>query len=107
MTPVSSQVVFILLALCDFGTAARRFFAGPGMVNFDVALQKNLALTESKSLQFRAETFNTFNYAQFFGAAGGRKYQRLQLWADRERSAAAVDASGDAIRVLTRTERWN
>jgi hypothetical protein len=26
-------------------------------------------LTESKALQFRLETFNTFNHAQFFGAA--------------------------------------
>ena len=60
---------FSLPALGDFGTAARRFFSGPGMVNFDIALQKNLALTESKSLQFRVETFNTFNHAQFFGAA--------------------------------------
>jgi len=61
--------LFSLPALGDFGTAARRFFSGPGMVNFDVALQKNLPITESKSLQFRVETFNTFNHAQFFGAA--------------------------------------
>ena len=51
------------------GTAARRFFSGPGMFNFDVALQKNLKLTETKSLQFRMETFNTFNHGQFFGPA--------------------------------------
>ena len=61
--------LFSLPALGQFGTAARRIFSGPGMMNFDVALQKNLPLTESKSLQFRAETFNTFNHAQFFGAA--------------------------------------
>jgi hypothetical protein len=61
--------LFSLPALGQFGTAARRFFSGPGMLNFDVALQKNLRLTESKSLQFRMETFNTFNHAQFFGAA--------------------------------------
>ncbi len=61
--------LFSLPALGQFGTTSRRFFSGPGMMNFDVALQKNLRLTESKSLQFRLETFNTFNYAQFFGAA--------------------------------------
>jgi len=38
------------------------------MVNFDMALPKNLPLTESKALQFRVETFNTFNHARFFGA---------------------------------------
>ena len=61
--------LFSLPALGQFGTASRRFFSGPGMLNLDVALQKNLRLTESKSLQFRMETFNAFNHAQFFGAA--------------------------------------
>jgi len=67
--PAFNTSLFSLPALGQFGTAARRFFSGPGMLNFDVALQKNLRLTESKSLQFRMETFNTFNHAQFFGAA--------------------------------------
>jgi hypothetical protein len=37
------------------------------MENFDVALLKNLRLSEARSLQFRLETFNVFNHAQFFG----------------------------------------
>jgi hypothetical protein len=37
------------------------------MANFDMAVVKNLRLTESKSLQFRLEAFNVFNHAQFFG----------------------------------------
>jgi hypothetical protein len=37
------------------------------MVNFDMALLKNLKLSESRSLQFRLEAFNVFNHAQFFG----------------------------------------
>ncbi|MFZ0880560.1 MAG: hypothetical protein WA002_13755, partial [Candidatus Acidiferrales bacterium] len=35
--------------------------------NYDMALLKNVRLTESKSLQFRLEAFNIFNHAQFFG----------------------------------------
>jgi hypothetical protein len=54
-------------ALGTPGNASRRFFAGPGMQNFDMALLKNLRLTEAKSLQFRIEAFNVFNRAQFFG----------------------------------------
>lgn len=50
------------------GNAARRFFYGPGMDNWDIALLKDTALSESKTLEFRLETFNTFNHAQFFGA---------------------------------------
>jgi hypothetical protein len=49
------------------GTAKRRFFYGPGMNNYDLALLKNVRLTEAKSLQFRVEAFNAFNHAQFFG----------------------------------------
>jgi hypothetical protein len=54
-------------ALGTPGTARRRFFYGPGMDNYDMALLKNVRLTESKSLQFRVEGFNIFNHAQFFG----------------------------------------
>ncbi len=54
-------------ALGTPGTARRRFFHGPGMDNYDMALLKNLHLTEAKSLQFRIEGFNAFNHAQFFG----------------------------------------
>jgi hypothetical protein len=54
-------------ALGTPGDASRRYFHGPGMQNFDMALLKNLRLTESKSLQFRLEAFNVFNHAQFFG----------------------------------------
>ncbi len=67
--PAFDTALFSLPALGQFGTADRRFFSGPGMLNFDVALQKNLRLTESKSFQFRLESFNTFNHAQFFGPA--------------------------------------
>ncbi len=49
------------------GNSPRRFFYGPGSENFDMALSKRLALTETKSLLFRVEAFNIFNHAQFFG----------------------------------------
>ncbi len=54
-------------ALGTPGNAQRRFFYGPGMDNYDMALLKNVRLTESKALQFRLEAFNVFNHAQFFG----------------------------------------
>ena len=51
------------------GNASRRFFAGPGIENFDIALRKLTRITESKSLELRLETFNTLNHAQFYGAS--------------------------------------
>ena len=53
----------------QIGTAARRFFYGPGMANFDMALHKSVQLSESSSLELRIEAFNVFNHAQFFGPA--------------------------------------
>ncbi len=53
--------------LGDIGNARRRFFYGPGMENFDMALEKKVSLGESRELLLRAETFNVFNHAQFFG----------------------------------------
>ncbi|HEX8879554.1 MAG TPA: hypothetical protein VF749_05965, partial [Candidatus Acidoferrum sp.] len=56
-------------ALGTFGNSSRRFFYGPGIDNYDMALHKVTRLTESTSLEFRFETFNTFNHAQFDGAS--------------------------------------
>jgi hypothetical protein len=56
-------------ALGTFGNSSRRFFYGPGIDNHDMALRKTTRVTESASLEFRFETFNTFNHAQFDGAA--------------------------------------
>jgi Carboxypeptidase regulatory-like domain/TonB dependent receptor len=61
--------LFSLNALGTPGNASRRFFHGPGMDNYDMALAKTVAISESKSLLLRIETFNTFNHAQFFGPA--------------------------------------
>ena len=47
------------------GNTPRRFFHGPGLNNWDMALLKDTRITESKSLEFRFEAFNTWNHAQF------------------------------------------
>jgi hypothetical protein len=54
-------------ALGTPGDAKRRFFYGPGLANYDMALAKAVALKDSASLSFRLEAFNVFNHAQFFG----------------------------------------
>jgi hypothetical protein len=59
--------LFGLQPLGTPGNARRRFFYGPGLDNYDIALMKTVPLTESKQLQFRLEAFNVFNHAQFFG----------------------------------------
>ena len=66
--PYINTSLFAVPSLGSPGNAARRFFYGPGMDNWDIALLKDTHFGESKVLEFRIETFNTFNHAQFFGA---------------------------------------
>ena len=65
--PYFNTGLFSENALGTPGNASRRYFDGPGMENLDMALLKDLRLTESRSLQFRLEAFNVANHAQFFG----------------------------------------
>ncbi|HVA94216.1 MAG TPA: TonB-dependent receptor [Candidatus Dormibacteraeota bacterium] len=67
--PYFNTSLFQVNALGTPGNSPRRFFYGPGMFNSDLALLKSFKLSESKTLQFRLETFNTFNHTQFFGPA--------------------------------------
>ncbi len=65
--PYFNSALFSDNALGTPGDASRRYFHGPGMQNFDVAVLKDVRLGETRSLQFRLEAFNVFNHAQFFG----------------------------------------
>jgi hypothetical protein len=58
---------FSMNALGTPGNAKRRFFYGPGADNYDMALARKLALTESRFLLLRVEAFNVFNHTQFNG----------------------------------------
>jgi hypothetical protein len=52
------------------GNSNRRFFHGPGINNFDVALHKSTRITENLQLELRGEFFNIFNHAQFNNPGG-------------------------------------
>jgi hypothetical protein len=60
---------FSLPALGAMGNARRRFFSGPGMENLDATVSREFPLREGRAFEFRAEAFNVFNHAQFFGPA--------------------------------------
>ena len=65
--PAFNTALFSHPTLGTLGTCPRRFFYGPGINNWDLTLQKDIAIRESKTLQIRVETFNTFNHTQFYG----------------------------------------
>lgn len=47
------------------GNLGRNAIRGPGLVNFDISLGKNFAITERYRLQVRADAFNAFNHTNF------------------------------------------
>ena len=58
---------FAMPELGQIGNARRRSFYGPGLENFDMAIAKSVKMGDTRELTFRAESFNVFNHAQFFG----------------------------------------
>jgi hypothetical protein len=65
--PEFNTSLFAPETLGQLGDAARRFFHGPGIDNFDIEISKTIPITESKSFDMRVEAFNVFNHAQFYG----------------------------------------
>jgi hypothetical protein len=57
-------------AIGQLGTANKRSFFGPGINNWDMALLKDVHITEKKFLQLRFEFFNVFNHTQFVVPGG-------------------------------------
>jgi Carboxypeptidase regulatory-like domain len=68
--PYFNPSYFTQEPLGQVGNAMRRYFVGPGIYNFDLALLKDTRITESVQAQFRAEAFNVFNHAQFNNPSG-------------------------------------
>jgi len=56
-----------------FGNAGRNILTNPWRTNFNMALLKHFAVTESKYFEFRAEAFNVFNHVEYnwLGGDGG------------------------------------
>jgi hypothetical protein len=63
--PYFNTALFSPETLGQIGNSGRRFFSGPGINNWDMALLKETTITESTKLQFRLEMFNVFNHASF------------------------------------------
>jgi hypothetical protein len=66
--PAFNTACFSVPELGQLGNAPRRFFYGPGIANFDLALIKRVAFDKSRNLEIRVEAFNVFNHPQFYGA---------------------------------------
>jgi hypothetical protein len=66
----TTVVVAPLASKFGRGNAPKDALRGPGINNWDLSLMKNFKWRESRSVQFRFETYNSFNHTQFGGASG-------------------------------------
>ena len=53
---------FVAPPLYTFGDTKSNAYRGPDYINFDIVATKNFYLSDSKSIQIRAEGFNIFNH---------------------------------------------
>jgi hypothetical protein len=63
------------------GNASKAPIYGPGLNNWDISLFKNFRLgnSETRRLQFRFETYNTFNHTQFTGIDTGARFNQSNV----------------------------
>jgi len=66
-----NPLVFARPADGTLGGTPKGFLRGPGINQWDISLYKNTRVGERMMVQFRLETFNTFNHVQFNGISTG------------------------------------
>ncbi len=66
-----NPAAFVAPTGLTFGDAGRNILRNPWRTNFDMALLKHFAVTESKYFEFRAEAFNVFQPQRVFLAGRG------------------------------------
>jgi len=77
INPADSSRAFDTPALYQFGNSGYNILRGPGLQTVDLAVHKNIPLTERVKMQLRGEGFNILNRANFalpninLGAAAG------------------------------------
>ena len=63
--PWFDTTAFRSVTTARFGTTGRNILRGPGVVNVDAGIFRNIPLSERFRLQFRAEAFNLSNTPHF------------------------------------------
>ena len=82
----------------NFGNAGRNIARGQGIFGLDLSLLKNVALSDTRRVQFRAECFNLRESRQFRLAGNGSGLTELRPHSGG--GAAALDATRAEVPVL-------
>ena len=87
-----------------FGDAGRNSMSNPSRLNFDMALLKHFKITESSTLELRAEAFNIFNHTQFRiydPDRGNNANNTISCYGGPENTAGFVDTTPGGVDCLT------
>jgi len=79
-----NPAAFVAPTGLTFGNSGRNILSNPWRTNFDMALLKHIAVTESKYFEFRGEAFNVFNHREW-------------SWLGGDAGSAADNANGSGI----------
>lgn len=97
---VYNPAAFVAPTGLTFGDAGRNNLRNPWRTNFDMALLKHIAVTESKYFECRAEAFNVFNHREY-------------AWLGSDAGSAADNANGSGVtdgklrRLLRRKQQFS
>jgi len=75
-----NTAAFAIPAYGTFGNAGRNILTGPGQASLNLSLMKSFTVREGLNLQFRAESFNLLNHANFdlpCNFVGGAGYGKI------------------------------
>ncbi len=104
--PYFNTSLFSSEQLGQLGNARRRFFRGPGINNWDMALLKDFAVRDQVHIEFRAEFFNVLNHTQFVATSGvGNPGTGTCVTSGPGESCAGVPGSSFGIITVARDPR--
>jgi hypothetical protein len=104
--PYFNTSLFTSEQLGQLGNARRRFFRGPGIDNWDMALLKDFAVRDRMHVEFRAEFFNVLNHTQFIATSGlGSPGTGTCVTSGPGQSCAGVPGSSFGIITVARDPR--
>ena len=84
----------------NFGTARGDEFHGPGYMNWDISVFKNVPLGTARRLQFRVELYNAFDAEQWIGVNTNASFNYMtRTLANRTVFGSLTEATNSARRI--------
>jgi hypothetical protein len=84
------------------GDADRTAFYGPGVNNWNMSFFRTFKLKERATLEFRAETYNTFNHTQFSGVNASAQFNAAGQQVNSQFGQVTSAASARFIQLAVR-----